>query len=99
MQSTSETDPNFRDHLSLTAEAVANIKQTAQGPIYLCGGGSFAGSMLTAGLIDKLIVKRAPVVFGSGTMLFGGKALPKRVRRLSSKTYGNGYVLEEFSID
>jgi dihydrofolate reductase len=83
---------------SLTPDAIAGIKQSAQGPIYLCGGGAFAGSLLAAGLIDKLNLKRAPVVLGSGTMLFGDKVTPNRFERLSSKSYDNGYLLEEFAV-
>lgn len=73
------------------------VRRTAKGPIYLCGGGEFAGSLLSAGYIDRVIIKRAPVVYGSGTPLFGNSGPTMNLSRLKTKTYQNGYLLEEFT--
>ncbi|MFP3325577.1 dihydrofolate reductase family protein, partial [Planococcus sp. SIMBA_160] len=56
---------------SPTPEAILSLARNASGPVYLCGGGDFAGWMLDHGLIDRLILKRTPCVLGSGTPLFG----------------------------
>ncbi|MEM1078513.1 MAG: dihydrofolate reductase family protein [Pseudomonadota bacterium] len=74
------------------------LKSQADRPIYLCGGGAFAGWALDQGLIDKLILKRAPCCYGGGVPLFGA-ALPRGFKRLSSKSYENGYLLETFALD
>ena len=73
------------------------LKQRSEGPIYLCGGGVLAGSLLEAGLIDRLILKRAPCLHGTGTPLFGGKSMHGWFQRQETKTYENGYSLEVFA--
>ena len=50
------------------------------------------------GLIDRLILKRAPCCYGGGVALFGA-AQPRGFKRLSSKSYDNGYLLESFGLD
>ncbi len=50
---------------------VQSLKQESGKPIWLCGGGAFAGYLLDHQLIDRLIIKQNPVVFGMGIPLFG----------------------------
>ena len=73
-----------------------DLKTRAGGPIYLCGGGAFAGWVLRAGLIDRLVVKRAPHVLGAGVALFGGAPVSQAFARVRTSAYQNGYLLEEF---
>ena len=78
----------------------ADIRQLvgdAEGTVYLCGGGDFAGWMLKHGLIDRLILKRAPCILGDGVRLFGSDAPSLSMSRIRTKTYENGYLLEEFA--
>lgn len=79
-----------------TAEAVKTLRHEANGPVYLCGGGAFAGALLEMGLIDQLCLKRAPFVMGAGTSLFGDHSKTHRLKRLETKPYDNGYLLERF---
>lgn len=79
-----------------TPEEILTLARNAGGPVYLCGGGNFAGWMLEHGLINRLILKRAPCVLGSGTSLFGAHALPFNMSRIRTETYENGYLLEEY---
>ncbi len=81
---------------SASVGIVEKLKASAKGPIYLCGGGLFAGWLLDQGLIDRVVLKRAPCVFGGGVSLFGGATAPRPFRKTASKAYENGYVLEEF---
>lgn len=74
------------------------LKASSDGPIYLCGGGAFAGFLLSMGLIDKIRLKRAPVVIGSGVRLFGEAAAAVGLRRISTRQYDSGYLLEEFDM-
>ncbi|MEV8465739.1 dihydrofolate reductase family protein [Fluviibacterium sp. DFM31] len=85
----------WRDGLEQRTRA---LKAGAEGPIYLCGGGHLAGQLLTAGLIDRLIVKRAPVLIGAGIPLFAGVAAPVALTRTEGTTYGNGVALECFDV-
>lgn len=75
-----------------------NLKATAGGPVYLCGGGAFAGALLKAGLIDVLRLKRAPILLGSGVPLF--RDGPDRLSMVNTLTrpHDNGYVFQEFRI-
>jgi len=77
------------------AEFVRELKQTGEGDIYLCGGGAFAGSMLRAGLIDRLLLKLNPVALGAGTLLFGdgGFDLAQKFRLAGTESYQTGVVL------
>lgn len=78
-------------------EEIRELARNAAGPVYLCGGGKFAGWMLEHGLIDKLILKRAPCVLGNGIGLFGCNTSALSMSRTRTKTYENGYLLEEFA--
>ncbi|MEM6324884.1 MAG: dihydrofolate reductase family protein [Pseudomonadota bacterium] len=79
-----------------TPGEILTLARDSGGPVYLCGGGDFAGWMLEKGLINRLNLKRAPCVLGSGTPLFGACARPISLSRIRTKTYENGYLLEEF---
>lgn len=80
------------------AETVRALKETSDGPIYLCGGGAFAGSLLKHGLIDRLRVKRAPIFLGDGVRLFGDYAADIDVNLHESKLYDNGVLYQAFDL-
>lgn len=80
-----------------TPDDIQQLRRSAAGPIYLCGGGEFAGWMLAQGLIDRVVLKRAPCVYGAGVRLFGANAPVVSLSRINTKTYDNGYLLEEFA--
>jgi dihydrofolate reductase len=77
---------------------IRELAHGAPGPVYLCGGGDFAGWMLEHRLIDKLILKRAPCVLGNGIGLFGRNTPALSMSRTKTKTYENGYLLEELAV-
>ena len=77
---------------------ITTLKEQASGPIYLCGGGKFAGALLQMGLIDRIILKRAPIVLGGGVSLFGQSNQTGKLRRVSTEPYDNGYQLEQFVV-
>lgn len=52
-------------------DTVDQLKAQDAANIYLCGGGEFSGFLLANKRIDKLCIKLAPVVIGSGTSIFG----------------------------
>jgi dihydrofolate reductase len=83
---------------SATKQYFSDLKETSTGPIYLCGGGAFAGWLLEQGLIDCLRLKRAPVVLGGGVLLFGSACNTMPLNRIGTHTYENGYVLEKFEM-
>ncbi len=77
---------------------VPALKRAAQGPVYLVGGGGFAGACLRAGLIDRLRLKRAPILLGRGTPLFDRMARSPDMRLSESRDYGGGYLFQEFEL-
>lgn len=79
-------------------QILKDLKQNTNGPIYLCGGGAFAGSLLEVGLIDRVLFKRAPIVLGSGVRVFGDQNHPQQLTRQNTKSYDNGYLLEDFDL-
>jgi dihydrofolate reductase len=66
--------------------------------IYLCGGGSFAGFLLDHELVDQVVVKLNPVVFGHGIKLFGGSRKKAHLGLVTAKTYGNGVLLVRYDV-
>jgi dihydrofolate reductase len=75
-----------------------HLKTSASGPIYLCGGGAFAGALLALGAIDLLRLKRAPIILGGGVRLFGDDAEAPKLRHRSTKVYEGGYLFQEFAV-
>jgi len=79
--------------------AIDQLRATSPGPLYLCGGGDFAGWLLSEGRVDTLRLKRAPVFYGSGIRLFGTHTLPVPARLTISKLYEDGGLYQEFDLD
>ena len=77
---------------------VQNLQNKATGPIYLCGGGKLAGALLNAGMIQKLRLKRAPILLGSGVRLFDGNTSAPSLTLLDEKSYDDGYLFQEYGI-
>jgi dihydrofolate reductase len=59
-----------------TAEAVAEIKQTAGRDLLIQGSSTLYLPLLAAGLIDRLILMTFPVVLGQGRRIFDGSQKP-----------------------
>ena len=82
-------------------ELVKRLKTESGQDIYLCGGGLLAATLLSARLIDDVILKINPVLFGSGIPLIAGDPLPIPTTQLQltdSKIYDNGLVLLLYQI-
>ena len=77
---------------------VRRLKEQAGGSIYLCGGGQLAGSLLEAELVDELILKVNPVVFGRGIPVFGNTGKEFALSLLDTKVYNNGTLFLHYAI-
>lgn len=84
--------------ITVTADplaAVGDLKQEDGLDIWLCGGGALAGTLLPE--IDRLVLKRNPVVFGSGIPLFGNKPYaPQSFALTGTRSFQSGVVIEEY---
>ena len=102
VSSSLEFEGDFDQRLTIVYEdasgLVAELKEEGGSDIYLCGGGVLAGDLLKAGLIDKLVLKVNPVVFGSGIPLFQDVAEPVALELEASKTYDNGVFLNTYRL-
>lgn len=80
---------------------VATVKELRAGagkPIYLCGGGTFAGLLMDHGLVDRLVLKLNPVSFGQGIPLWRCKNPSiQRFGLEKRKEYENGLLLLEYT--
>jgi dihydrofolate reductase len=80
------------------AEVVRRLKQGPGKDIWLCGGADLASTLLEAGLLDRMIVKLNPVLFGAGIPLFAG-AVPQTALALTGSTnYDSGHVILHYDI-
>ncbi len=68
------------------------------GSIWLCGGSELATPLLQANLIDKIIVKLNPVVFGSGIPLFNAMEGHTSLHLEETKTYKCGIVFLTYRV-
>src|SRR5690606_28939875 len=63
-------DPQVQLVRERAPETVGHLKEAQGKDIWLCGGAELASTLMEAGLIDCLIIKLNPVVFGAGIPLF-----------------------------
>lgn len=94
----SRTKTAEAENLEVTSEdpvsVVRRLKQEEGGAIWLCGGGSLAAAL--ADEIDRLILKRQPLLFGSGIPLFGDRPYrPERFDAVETVAYDTGVVFTE----
>ncbi|WP_405603327.1 dihydrofolate reductase family protein [Streptomyces sp. NBC_01410] len=69
-------------------------KQDGMG-IWLCGGGKLAGALRDE--IDELIIKRNPIVIGSGIPLFDGPFTPTNFTPVTARSFDSGLTITTFS--
>lgn len=79
------------------AEIVSQLAARAVHHLYI-DGGITVQRFLRAGLIERLIITRVPVLIGEGIPLFG--ALPRdiRLRHVATRHYASGLVQSEYLV-
>ncbi len=78
---------------------VEALKRNADGSIWLCGGGVIAAELMAARLIDRMVVKKNPVVFGDGIPLFQPGAFQAQLALRDTKVYDSGVILLRYELD
>jgi dihydrofolate reductase len=61
-------------------------------------GGITVQQFLRAGLIQRLVITRVPVLVGQGIPLFGSLAQDVILRHISTQTYASGLVKSEYEV-
>lgn len=77
---------------------VRELKQQSGKDIWLCGGAELAAQLAAEGLIDELIVKSNPVVFGKGKSLFAGPLSTTALELVEHKVFRNGVVVLRYRV-
>lgn len=62
-------------------------------------GGLTIQRFLQAGLIQRLIITRVPVLLGDGIPLFGGPAQDVVLRHVETRAYPSGLVQSEYAVE
>ena len=86
-------DPNVALVSDDVVPFVRDLKEEPGKGIYLCGGADLAATLLAEELIDEIILKVNPVLFGSGIPLFSAVVEQAVLELVGAKSYDNGVVL------
>ncbi len=81
-----------------TVEVVKALKEESGKAIWLCGGAELAATLFEAGLVDRMIVKLNPVLFGSGIPLYSGPISQRLLELTDSKVYDSGHVVLNYRV-
>ncbi len=79
-------------------EIVDRLTERGMSHLYIDGGITIQ-RFLEAGLIQRLIITRIPVLLGSGIPLFGPLSRDVRPRHVSTRSYPSGLVQSEYVIE
>ena len=91
-------DENVEVVRERAAETVHQLKAGQGKAIWLCGGADLASTLMEAGLLDRLIIKLNPVVFGAGIPLFARELTPTVLEMTGHKAYRSGHMLLYYSV-
>ena len=80
------------------AEIVERLASTGANNLYIDGGVTVQ-RFLNAGLIERLIITRVPVLIGEGIPLFGKLLKDIRLRHVATRQYESGLVQSEYEVD
>jgi dihydrofolate reductase len=78
-------------------EIVSRLQAAGARHVYVDGGVTIQG-FLRAGMIDRLVVSRVPVLIGSGIPLFGALPHDVRLRHVGTRAYAGGLVQSEYDV-
>lgn len=77
------------------AEIVSRLAASGAHHLYVDGGITIQ-RFLQAGLVDRLVLTRVPVLIGDGIPLFGSLPHDVRLRHVATRSYPSGLVQSEY---
>jgi dihydrofolate reductase len=78
-------------------EVVARLARRGVKHVYIDGGKTIQG-FLRAGLVQRMIITRVPVLIGEGIPLFGTVPRDIRLKYVRTRTFRNGMVQTEYRL-
>jgi dihydrofolate reductase len=91
-------DPNVEIIAENAVELVRELKQGTGKDIWLCGGADLATTLFAERLIDEIILKVNPVLFGSGISLFSSAIQDSELELIDSQVYRNSYLVLRYRV-
>jgi dihydrofolate reductase len=79
------------------AEIVTQLAERGYRHLYIDGGLTIQ-EFLRAGLIDRMVITRVPVLIGEGIPLFGETGRDIRLHHVATRTLGGGAVQTEYVV-
>lgn len=79
------------------ASIVARLAESSAHHLYIDGGITIQ-RFLRAGLIQRLIITRVPVLIGEGIPLFGSLPHDVKLRHVSTRSFPSGLVQSEYEV-
>lgn len=80
-------------------DALADLKRGAGPDLIIQGSGTLYPQLLSAGLIDRLILMTFPVILGSGKRLFGDGTTPAAMRMVEHRVTPGGNIIATYEPD
>lgn len=77
---------------------VRDLRREPGRGIYLCGGAELASALFAEGLVDEVILKVNPVLFGDGIQLLARRIAPTRLDLMRSTVYENCVLLLRYRV-
>jgi dihydrofolate reductase len=89
---------NFVESISCTpTELVSRLAAREAKHLYI-DGGKTVQRFLNAGLVNRLIITRIPVLIGSGIPLFGPLQRDIKLRHIETRQFSTGFVQSEYEV-
>jgi dihydrofolate reductase len=79
------------------AEIVRKLAASGARHLYVDGGVTIQG-FLRAGLVQRLVITRVPVLIGDGIPLFGTLPRDVRLHHVATQQYPSGLVKSEYQV-
>lgn len=79
------------------ADVAAALAARGVRHVYLDGGATIR-AFLAAGLVDRLVLTRVPVLIGSGIPIFGPLARDLPLRHVATRAFPSGLVQSEYEV-
>jgi dihydrofolate reductase len=78
-------------------EIVARLAESGAHHLYVDGGITIQ-QFLRAGLVERIVITRVPVLIGEGIPLFGSLPKDVRLRHVATRAFASGLVQSEYRI-